>query len=55
MMSCDVTLDFKERNAIVAQQWAELNDEERKEWGARAELVCSTSIQVSSNFSNIFN
>lgn len=41
--------DFKERNAVVAQQWAELSDEERKQWGARAEVVCSTSIQVSLN------
>ena len=24
-----------------------MNDEERKQWGARAEVVCSTSIQVS--------
>lgn len=37
--------DFKERNAVVAQKWAELSDNDRKQWAARAEIVCSTSIQ----------
>ena len=43
-----VLLDFKERNTIVATKWGELSEEERKQWAARAEAVCSTSIQVNS-------
>ena len=39
-------VDFKERNATVAQKWAELSDVERKQWGTKAEIVCSASIQV---------
>ena len=38
--------EFRERNAVVAQRWAELSEEERKEWGRKAEVVCSTSVQV---------
>ena len=31
---------------MVAQKWAEQSEEERKQWGARAEAVCSSSVQV---------
>ncbi len=39
-------IDFKERNAKVAQKWAELSEVERKQWSSKAEIVCSASIQV---------
>ena len=39
--------DFRERNAAVALRWAELEDEERKQWGRKAESVCSSqAVQV---------
>ena len=40
-------LDFRERNATVAMKWAELADEERKDWARKAESVCSSPVQVS--------
>ena len=52
--------DFRERNAAVAMRWAELADEERKEWARKAESVCSSSVQVgldstqSSNFVTLY-
>ena len=39
-------LDFRERNATVARKWAELTEDERKGWAAKAEAVCSSSMQV---------
>ncbi len=42
-----IIVDFKERNATVAQKWAQLSDVERKQWSTKAEIVCSESIQVS--------
>ena len=43
---CFVGPDFKARNAVVAHKWAELAEEERKQWASRAEAVCSSSVQV---------
>ncbi len=37
--------EFKERNAKVALKWAELTEEERKQWALKAEAVCASSIQ----------
>ena len=45
IMCCDC-VDFRERNAIVARKWAELTEDERKGWAAKAEAVCSSSMQV---------
>lgn len=42
-----IFVDFRERNATVAMRWAELPDEERKQWARKAESVCLSSIQVS--------
>lgn len=39
-------LEFRERNAIVAQKWAALSEDNRKEWAVKAEAVCSAAIQV---------
>lgn len=41
----DISTDFRLRNAIVAQRWAELTEEERKHWALKAENVCSSSMQ----------
>ena len=38
--------DFRERNAVVAQKWAALSEDNRKEWAMKAEAVCSAAIQV---------
>lgn len=40
-----ISTDFCERNALVAQKWAELTEEDRKQWGLKAESICSASIQ----------
>ena len=48
-MACNMyitTSDFRERNATVARKWAELTEDERKGWAAKAEAVCSSSMQV---------
>eukprot|EP00731_Ephydatia_muelleri_P035133 Em0099g5a len=41
----DISTDFRLRNAVVAQRWAELTEEERKHWALKAENVCSLSMQ----------
>ena len=38
--------DFRERNATVARKWAELTEDERKGWAAKAEAVCTASMLV---------
>lgn len=47
----DVGSEFKERNAKVAQKWAELSEEERKQWGLKAEATCASSLQEFANAS----
>lgn len=39
--------EFRERNAVVAQKWAALSEDTRKEWALKAEAACSAAIQVS--------
>ncbi len=38
--------DFRERNGVVAQRWAALSEDNRKEWAVKAEAACSAAIQV---------
>ena len=46
LYTCFVVTDFRERNATVARKWAELTEDERKAWAAKAEAVCASSMQV---------
>ena len=46
MVPLNASLEFRERNAIVAQKWAALSEDNRKEWAVKAEAVCSAAIQV---------
>lgn len=39
-------VEFRERNAVVAQRWAALSEDNRKEWAMKAEAACSAAIQV---------
>lgn len=41
-----LSVDFRERNAVVAQKWAALSEDTRKDWALKAEAVCSAAIQV---------
>ncbi|CAI8015202.1 hypothetical protein GBAR_LOCUS9451, partial [Geodia barretti] len=41
----EISTDFRERNATVARKWAELTEDKRKEWAAKAEAVCTSSMQ----------
>jgi hypothetical protein len=42
----EISTDFRERNATVARKWAELTEDKRKEWAAKAEAVCTSSMQA---------
>ena len=46
MLSIHSCIEFKERNAKVAQKWAELSEDERKQWALKAEATCASSLQV---------
>lgn len=43
--SPEISTEFRERNAVVAQKWAALSEDSRKEWAMKAEAVCSAAIQ----------
>ena len=46
MFAHPLWVEFRERNAVVAQKWAALTETSRKEWAVKAEAACSAAIQV---------
>ena len=42
-----ISADFRERNAVVAQRWAALSEDNRKEWSMKAEAACTAAVQAS--------